>query len=164
MNIMKILFVQTGGTIDKDYPKSQGGYAFEIGEPASVSILKKLDPSFDYEIITAFKKDSLELNDEDRQILADMIRERQEKHVIITHGTDTLLESAAVLAKNLDGKTVVLTGAMRPERFQNSDAPINMGCAIATASLAEPDIYIAMHGIVKPWNKMKRDKATGKFY
>lgn len=69
----EILFIQTGGTIDKDYPKSKGGYAFEFGEPATKRLLERLAPSFRYQVVTAFQKDSLEVNDEDRQALVDLI-------------------------------------------------------------------------------------------
>ena len=76
--IMKILFIQTGGTIDKDYPRSKGGYAFEFGEPATKRLLDRLRPSFDFEVVTAFQKDSLEVTDQDRQVLANLIEQRQE--------------------------------------------------------------------------------------
>lgn len=75
---MKILFIQTGGTIDKDYPRSKGGYAFEFGEPATKRLLDRLRPSFDFEVVTAFQKDSLEVTDQDRQVLANLIEQRQE--------------------------------------------------------------------------------------
>lgn len=75
---MNILFIQTGGTIDKDYPRSKGGYAFEFGEPATKRLLERLGPSFSYRVVTAFQKDSLEVTDADRNILANMIEEHPE--------------------------------------------------------------------------------------
>ena len=161
---MKIIFIQTGGTIDKDYPRSAGGYAFEFGEPATSRFLEKLDPSFSYEITTAFQKDSLEITDTDRQRLAGLILRLEATKFVVTHGTDTLLETAEFLRKHTSGKLIVLTGAMRPERFYNSDAPINIGTAIAVASFREEGVYVAMHGRVKPSSEMKRDPETGKFY
>ncbi|MEM1322602.1 MAG: asparaginase domain-containing protein [Bacteroidota bacterium] len=161
---MQLLFLQTGGTIDKDYPHTTNGWAFEFGEPAVLRILEKLQPSFEYECLTAFQKDSLEITDADRQRLVELIRQHSARRIIITHGTDTLIDTARYLAERIPDKCVVLTGAMRPERFSNSEAPINIGCAIAAAQLQESGIFIAMHGIVKAADKMQRDLETGKFY
>lgn len=161
---MKLVFIQTGGTIDKDYPHSSKGWAFEFGAPATNRILEKLNPSFDYEIITAFQKDSLEITEEDRTLLAELILNRNENKFIITHGTDTIIETADFLKNHIKNKLVILTGAMRPERFTNSEAPINLGSAIATANLMDNGIFITMHGIVKAHTEIKRDFTTGKFY
>ena len=161
---MKLIFIQTGGTIDKDYPQSTKGWAFEFGEPATNRILEKLDPSFSYEVLTSCQKDSLEITEEDRNKLASLIQNRKESKFIVTHGTDTMLETAAFLKERVQGKLVVVTGAMRPERFTNSEAAINVGCAIATANLMQEGVFIAMHGIVKPASEMKRDLDSGKYY
>lgn len=161
---MQLLFIQTGGTIDKDYPHTTKGWAFEFGAPATQRILEKLQPSFDYEIITAFQKDSLEITATDRQALLDLILTTTHKKIIITHGTDTLTETAAYLAKEIQDRLIVLTGAMRPERFSNSEAPINIGCAIATANLLDQGVFIAMHGVVKSFDQIQRNLETGKFY
>ncbi|NAS11361.1 asparaginase domain-containing protein [Poritiphilus flavus] len=161
---MKILFIQTGGTIDKDYPKTKGGWAFEFGEPATERILSKLDPSFEYEIHTASQKDSLEITEADRQSLADLINKEVADAYVVTHGTDTMMDTAAFLSSRVDRKVVILTGAMRPERFSNSDAPINLGVAIGAANLLDPGIYIAMHGILKSASEIQRNADNGKFY
>ncbi|MHC5064673.1 MAG: asparaginase domain-containing protein [Planctomycetota bacterium] len=161
---MHITFIQTGGTIDKDYPHTSKGWAFEFGEPATHRILEKLDPAFDYEVVTACQKDSLEITDEDRQRMVDLILEEDCRQVILTHGTDTMLETAAYLAERLPDRLIVLTGAMRPERFTNSEAPINLGAAIATANLQDQGVFIAMHGIVKEHSAMQRDPETGKYH
>jgi L-asparaginase len=161
---MKILFIQTGGTIDKDYPHTTKGWAFEFGEPATNRVLKKLNPSFGFEIISAFKKDSLEVTDEDRQQLADIILQRPEEKIIITHGTDTMMETGKFLEQKVGSKLIVITGAMRPEMFTNSDADLNIGSAIATANLMQKGVYLAMHGIVKPVSEMKRNMETGKYF
>ena len=79
---MKILFIQTGGTIDKDYPRSKGGYAFEFGEPATKRLLERLSPSFEYDVVTAFQKDSLEVVDADREVLAKLIEGRSEGKIL----------------------------------------------------------------------------------
>lgn len=159
---MKITFIQTGGTIDKDYPRSTKGYAFEISEPAVTRILEKLNPSFEYEIISALKKDSLEITDDDRQKIYDICNRQENQNIIITHGTDTMRETAEKLS-TIEGKTIVITGAMRPERFGNSDAPINIGTALGAVQVLENGVYIAMHGRVIPWDKVARDMETGQF-
>jgi L-asparaginase len=161
-----ILFVQTGGTIDKDYPRSTGGYAFEFGEPATIRLLDRLQPSFSYKIVTAFQKDSLEVTDQDRHDLALLIEQAVEDRVIVTHGTDTMINTAKFLAgdKRLSNKTIVLTGAMRPERFSNSDAPLNLGAAIATVQMAPAgSVFVTMHGIVRSAQEATRDMESGQF-
>lgn len=161
---MKIIFIQTGGTIDKDYPKIKGGYAFEFGEPATKRLLKRLNPSFEFEVITAFQKDSLDISLEDREKLSNLINELKEDKIIITHGTDTMLETATYLSHYIKDKTIIITGAMRPERFSNSDAPLNLGCAIGAITVLGNGIFVAMHGIVKPHFEMNRNLKTGQYY
>jgi L-asparaginase len=159
---MKITFIQTGGTIDKDYPRTTKGYAFEISEPAVKRVLEKLNPAFKYEIISALKKDSLEITEQDRQHLFDICATQENEKIIITHGTDTMIETAAAL-RSIPGKTIVITGAMRPERFTNSDAPINIGIAIGAVSSLPHGIYVAMHGRVYRWDTVTRDLDNGQF-
>jgi L-asparaginase len=159
---MKITFIQTGGTIDKDYPRTTKGYAFEISEPAIKRVLEKLNPAFEFEIITVLKKDSLEITKQDRQKIIDICNNLDNQKIIITHGTDTMIKTAEKLSKIKD-KTIVITGAMRPERFYNSDAPINIGVAIGAVNVLERGVYIAMHGKVYPWDQVTRDKKTGQF-
>ena len=161
---MKITFIQTGGTIDKDYPHTTKGWAFEFGEPATNRILEKLDPSFEYNVITSCQKDSLEIDDRDRQKLADLINHQTGSKFIVTHGTDTMMETANYLNEQLKDKLIVITGAMRPEMFTNSDADLNIGSAIATANLMQNGVYLAMHGIVKPVSEMKRNMETEKYF
>ncbi len=161
---MKITFIQTGGTIDKDYPRSSGGWAFEFGEPATKRILERLNPSFEFEVITSCQKDSLEITDDDRQAMVDLLLGLDGDRVIITHGTDTMMETATYLAQTVQDKVVIITGAMRPERFSNSDAPVNLGAAIAAVQVLENGVYITMHGVVKPKDEIKRDTVTGKYY
>ena len=130
---MKITFLQTGGTIDKDYPKSTKGWAFEIDTPAVERIIPKLNPTFDYEIISVLKKDSTEITEEDRVVIKAAC-ENSSEHIIITHGTDTMAETASFLSDIVD-KTIIITGAMRPQRFANTDADINIGMAIGAVQI-----------------------------
>ncbi|NJL14353.1 MAG: asparaginase [Microscillaceae bacterium] len=159
---MKITFLQTGGTIDKDYPKTQKGWAFEIGAPAVLRILQQLGPTFAFEIVTALKKDSTRITHQDRAKLLKICQEIPNDKLIITHGTDTLLETAAFL-HSLPGKTLVMTGAFRPERFRDSDAPIQVGMAIAAVQCLPHGVYVAMQGWVLPWNQITRHPETGFF-
>jgi L-asparaginase len=161
---MDIIFIQTGGTIDKDYPHTTKGWAFEFGEPACKRILEKLNPSFQYEILTSCQKDSLEITEEDREQLAYLISNHSGSKFIITHGTDTMIETAEYLQKKIQDKLIIITGAMRPERFTNSEAPINIGAAIGAANLLKKGVYIIMHGIVKPANEIQRNLDTGKYF
>lgn len=161
---MKILFIQTGGTIDKDYPRTKKGWAFEITDPAAMRILDVLNPSFEYDVVSACRKDSLELNNTDREIIAKLIEDNEADGYIITHGTDTMVESGKYLDKLISKKKVIITGAMLPERFSNSDAAINLGVAIGAFSNIDNGIYIAMHGVVKRWNKVQRDSDSGRYY
>lgn len=154
---MKITFIQTGGTIDKDYPKTTLGYAFEITTPAVERILQKVNPTFESEVLSAFKKDSTEITDEDRQQLFEMIKKMENDKIIITHGTDTMIQTAEKLS-GIKDKTIVITGAMLPEKFSDSDASFNIGMAIGAVGILPKGVYIAMHGEVINWEKCIRNK------
>lgn len=159
---MKITFIRTGGTIDKDYPRPTKGYAFEISEPAVKRILKKLNPSFDYEILSVLKKDSFDITEEDREVIYKTCKKQKNNRIIITHGTDTMVETAMKLS-DIKNKVIILTGSMKPERFSDSDAPINVGVALGAINILKDGIYIAMHGRVFKWNRVKRNPGTGQF-
>jgi L-asparaginase len=159
---MKILFIQTGGTIDKDYPRLQKGYAFEITTPAVQRILKKINPAFEYEILELFKKDSLDLDDVDRNKILDVCKKCNYDKIIITHGTDTIIDTAKFLA-GISGKTIILTGSFIPERFKKSDADFNIGVAIGALSVIDKGVYIAMNGRIYESGKIKRNLKSGKF-
>lgn len=161
---MNITFIQTGGTIDKDYPRISKGWAFEIGKPAVLKILNKLKPSFDYDSVTACRKDSLEINDNDREELVKLINEFDNDRFIVTHGTDTMIDTAKYLGDRIKDKVVIITGSMRPELFYDSDAPVNIGAAVAAASLINKGVYVTMHGIIRSYNEIDRSQETGKFF
>lgn len=170
-----ILFIQTGGTIDKDYPKTKGGYHFEIGPPAIANILAKIRPSigFNYRIETVCTKDSQDMTSEDRLQLLDRITDCQEDKIIITHGTDSIIETAQFLQLNLQKlkkKHVVLTGSFLPETFRNSDADFNLGLAIgALLTLANASngcgmhVYVALNGLLIPAMQATRKLDDGTF-
>lgn len=151
---MKIAFIQAGGTIDKDYlPNHEHhGYNFQINEPAYEDILKNIKPRFQYSTQVASRKDSIDFTDADRQRLFDMCSALPEKTIIITHGTDTIKQTAAVLSQ-IRGKTIVLTGARQPRRFLDSDASFNVGMAVGAAHSFKEGVYIALNGVVTPWQE-----------
>lgn len=160
---MKILFIQTGGTIDKDYPKLIKGQGFEITSPAFSRILKKINPAFEYEIVILFKKDSLEITDSDRKKIKEVCVNSDAAKIIITHGTDTMIETAQYLSVISD-KAIVLTGSFLPEKFSDSDAEFNLGTAVGALNILKTGVFIAMNGRIFPHNKVKRDSSTGRFF
>jgi len=159
---MKILFIQTGGTIDKDYPKQVKGYAFEISEPAVRQILERVNPEFEYEIISLLRKDSLDLTVKDKKKIFEVCEKADSDKIIITHGTDTMIETAVFLSE-IKNKTIVITGAFKPEKFTGSDADFNVGAAVGAVSALHNGIYITMNGNIYRYDEVKRDKETGKF-
>ena len=160
---MKITFIQTGGTIDKDYPKQTKGFAFEIGEPAVKRILEKINPDFEFEIISLLKKDSLDITNEDREKICETCKNIKNDRIIITHGTDTLIETAKYL-HNVKNKVIILTGAMKPEKFSDSDASFQIGSTIGAINCLKNGVYLAMNGRIFPADNVKRDMKTGQFY
>jgi L-asparaginase len=167
MERIRTLLVSTGGTVDKDYPRLHSGYAFEFGEPAVGRILADVQLDSECEVAMPFQKDSTEITEEDRTVLLATIIRAPQSRIVVTHGTDTLIDSAAVLGKSTElaalGKTIIVTGAMRPERFTNSDAKFNVGVAFGALECAVPGVYVAMCGRVRKWDAVERCFETGKF-
>ncbi|SMC57626.1 L-asparaginase [Novosphingobium sp. B1] len=150
----------TGGTIDKAYFDALSEY--QIVESGIPDLIAQARVALPFRVMELMRKDSLELTDADRALIAAAVREAPERHVVITHGTDTMTETAKVLS-NVDGKTIVLTGALSPARFAETDAPFNLGMAFATAQVAAPGVWIAMSGQVFDGLKVRKDRAAGKF-
>lgn len=142
---MSILFIQTGGTIDKDYPRTVRGYAFEIAEPAVKRILDRIRPGIKYNVVNLLQKDSSDLTPTDRKKILDYCRKTTSEKIIITHGTDTIIQTAQLL-KSIKSKTIILTGAFKPETFKNSDADFNIGFAIGALEYVPCGVYIALQG------------------
>lgn len=161
-NKLKILFLQTGGTIDKDYLKPVKSYAFEIGDPAVKRILAKVYPNFDYKIISLLKKDSLDFTDADRKKIFQACKKADATKIIITHGTDTMVETARVLSP-IKNKAIILTGSRSPEKFIDSDAMFNIGVAVGLLNVINDGVYIAMNGRIYSWDNCKKDQKTGQF-
>jgi len=160
---MKMLIIQTGGTIDKDYPKLSGGYAFEFSEEmAAKRILNNVNHDIDFEFISVCKKDSLDLTDFERTEIRKVILSSSFDRIIITHGTDTIVNTAFFLADIRD-KIIVLTGSFKPERFIDSDASFNLGMAVGAAQCLPYGIYLAINARIFEYDKVKRDFQTGRF-
>lgn len=157
---MFIRFVTTGGTIDKIYFDDMS--QFEVGESQVQHILTEGLVNFDYGIVSLFRKDSLELTDDDRQQLRDYIENDDAGHYVISHGTDTMVETADVLT-GITGKTIVLTGALSPARFKTTDAVFNIGMAVAAVQTSEPGVYLAMSGQVFEAGNVRKNREENCF-
>ena len=145
-----LLIVTTGGTIDKVYFDAKSDY--QVGDPQIGRMLQDLGVAFRFHVIPLLRKDSLFVDDSDRQLLRATIAAQDETCVLVTHGTDSMVETARVLA-GIEGKTIVLTGALSPARFEGSDAEFNIGCAVGAVQSLPPGAYIAMNGRI--WDPLK---------
>jgi L-asparaginase len=157
---MFIRFITTGGTIDKIYFDASS--QFEVGESQLKHILTEGLVQFDYDVVPLLQKDSLEMTDADRATLRDYIGSDDAQHYVVTHGTDTMAETAEALA-NLEGKTIVLTGALSPARFRSTDAIFNVGMAVAAVQVADPGVYIAMSGQVFAAGEVRKNRDENRF-
>ena len=155
-----ILVLTTGGTIDKQYFDALSQY--QITDSIVSKLLETARVTLPFEIVELTRKDSLELDDSDRERIATTVREAPQRRIVITHGTDTMTRSAAALA-GVTGKTIVFVGALAPARFAESDAAFNLGMAFATAQVASPGVYIAMNGTVFPADQVVKDRERGAF-
>ena len=150
---MKIRIYTTGGTIDKIYFDQKSD--FQVGEPQIGELLKEANVIFDYEVESILRKDSLDMTDVERKLIADRIQRDKGDRFLLTHGTDTMVETARALL-GISGKTIVLTGAMQPARLRISDAVFNIGYAIAAAQMLSPAVNIAINGqIIDPLQTRK---------
>ncbi|HEX4846536.1 MAG TPA: asparaginase domain-containing protein [Novosphingobium sp.] len=156
-----ILVLTTGGTIDKNYFDALSEY--QIVDSGIPALLQEARVALPHRVVEVMRKDSLELTDADRAAIAAAARAAPEDHIVITHGTDTMTETAKILAREVPGKTICLTGALSPARFAETDAHFNLGMAFAAAQVAAPGVYIAMSGEVFDGLKVKKDRAAGKF-
>jgi L-asparaginase len=157
---MDIVFLTTGGTIDKVYFDAMS--RFEVGETVVAKILREGGVTFEFEVVPLMRKDSLELTNADRDLVCAAVAARKESRVIVTHGTDTMVETAKALS-TIGGKTIVLTGALSPARFQASDAVFNVGMAVAAAQTCAPGVWIAMSGQVFPYDQVRKNLGLNRF-
>ena len=157
---MDIQIFTTGGTIDKVYFDARS--IFQVGDPQVVEILKGANVTVEYAVEMLFRKDSLDLTDADRAVIADRVRETPCRHVLITHGTDTMIQTAQVL-QDIPEKTIVLVGSLRPARFKRSDAEFNIGFALAAVQALAAGVYIAMNGCLFDPEKVHKNRKMNQF-
>ncbi len=158
MSLIRVFTV--GGTIDKIYFDAKSSY--EVGPPNITEVLSGLSLNLDYEVVSLMQKDSLEMTDADRETVRQAVTAAPENEIVITHGTDTMVDTARVL-DTIPNKTIVLTGALSPALFKNSDAMFNIGAALTAAQIKDAGVYIAMNGVIFDYDKVRKDVENNRF-
>jgi L-asparaginase len=158
---MNVRVLVTGGTFDKEYDELRGTLSFRRTHVPEMLALGRC--RLRAKVATLMMKDSLFMTAADRRRILAACRRAPESRLVVTHGTDTMAETAAVLGRGLSGKTVVLTGAMRPYRFGSSDGLFNLGSALSFAQALPPGVYVAMNGLCFPWDDVRKDRRRGVF-
>jgi len=151
----------TGGTIDKFYNQSNGELEFDKTHFPEMIQRTRIELKITPEELLLI--DSLDMVESDRQLILDKCTECEEDFILITHGTDTMCETAKLLGESGMDKTIVLFGSMVPYAVNNSDALFNFGCALGSLQLLESGVYIAMNGRVLPWDNVKKNRSLGVF-
>lgn len=149
-----------GGTIDKIYFDAKSTY--EVGPPNIKEIISQLSLNPEFTVTSLMQKDSLEMTDEDRNVVRQAVIDCDQNQIVITHGTDTMVQTAANLA-DIEGKTIVLTGALQPALFKTSDAMFNIGAAVTAVQTLQPGVYITMNGQVFAYDKVRKDVEQNRF-
>ncbi len=157
---MRIKIFTTGGSLDKGY--STGESAFVVQEPRIEEILAEANVTFEYEIEPLFRKDSLEITEGDREVIVEAVKGEPCERILITHGTDTMAETGQRLS-SVQGKTIVLTGAMQPASFKHTDAHFNIGFALAVLQTLPHGVYIAMNGGVFDPHEVRKNMELDRF-
>ena len=158
---MAIKIFVTGGTFDKEYNEITGELFFKDTHLPELLALARSTVKVD--ITTLMMIDSLEMTEADREIIAENCIKTNENRILITHGTDTMVDTARILAEKVKDKTIVLTGAMIPYKFGSSDGLFNLGSALSFVQILPPGVYIAMNGRYFNWDNCRKNKITGKF-
>jgi L-asparaginase len=156
-----IRVLMTGGTIDKEYDPLTGELTFAKSHLSN--ILSQVRCKAKVVLEEVMLKDSLQMRSEDREEILKRCVDCQENKIIVTHGTDTMVETGLVLGNNVKGKTIVLVGAMIPYAFGASDALFNLGCAFAAVQALRHGVYITMNGKIFPWDNVRKNKESGEF-
>ena len=157
---MSVLFLATGGTIDKVYFDALS--SFQVGESMLDSMLKEANVTLKYEVVQLMRKDSLEMSEEDRTLVKNTILNHEASRIIVTHGTDTMVDTAIAVGA-IEDKTIVFTGALSPARFKGSDALFNLGMAVGAAQSLGPGTYIAMNGQIFAPENVQKNRARNQF-
>jgi L-asparaginase len=158
---MAIRVFVTGGTFDKEYDEVRGTLFFR--DTHLPEMLRLARCRLDVQVRTLMMIDSLEMTEEDRATVVDHCRRCEETQVVVTHGTDTIVETARALAEGVAGKTIVLTGAMIPFAFGSSDGLFNLGSALSFAQSLPEGVYVAMNGLCFPWDDVRKNRELGVF-
>jgi L-asparaginase len=158
---MAIRIFVTGGTFDKEYNEITGQLFFKETHLPEMIMRSRVTP--DVKVSTLMMIDSLDMTSAERIMIAERCNTTIEDKIIITHGTDTMAVTASVLAENVKGKTIVLTGAMIPYKFGSSDGFFNLGCALAFVQSLSPGVYVAMNGRYFNWNNVRKNRQSGQF-
>jgi L-asparaginase len=158
---MSIRILVTGGTFDKEYNERTGQLFFKDTHVAEMLRLGR--SRVEVSIRSVMMIDSLEMTDTDRGLIVQNCLQSEENRIVITHGTDTMAETAAAVAREVSGKTVVLTGAMIPYAFGSSDGLFNLGSALSFAQVLPAGVYIAMNGKCFPWDRVRKNRERGEF-
>jgi len=159
--MISIRIFVTGGTFDKEYNELTGELFFK--ETHLPEMLNRARCTIDVTVRTLMMIDSLNMTDEDRELIVHQCRAADEDKIIITHGTDTMSVTARVLAEKVKDKTIVITGAMIPYKFGSSDGFFNLGGALAFAQTLPPGVYVAMNGRYFTWDNVRKNRQTGQF-
>jgi L-asparaginase len=160
---MAIRILITGGTFDKQYDEIHARLVFKESQVGEMLRLGRCRA--DAQLRTIMMVDSLDMSEADRQAIVQNCRQCDEARIVITHGTDTMVETATALATSgsVDGKTIVLTGAMIPYAFGSSDGMFNLGSALSFVQVLPPGVYVAMNGRCFSWNDVRKNRQTGVF-
>jgi len=158
---MKVHIITTGGTIDKIYFDALSDY--QIGDPVIGDLLQKIGVGFDFDVHSLMRKDSLELTDTDRQLIVDTVKAADSDYVLVTHGTDTMVETGQWLKRQAPEKRIVLTGALQPAAFRETDAVFNIGCALGALQCVAPGAYVSMNGQIFDVLKVKKNRDANRF-
>jgi L-asparaginase len=158
---MAIRILVTGGTFDKEYNEHTGQLYFKDTHLAEM--LKRGRSRVPVTVRTIMMVDSLDMSDADRAVIVQNCQQSKEDRIVITHGTDTMTDTAAAIARGVAGKTVVLTGAMIPWAFGSSDGLFNLGSALSFVQVLPPGVYVAMNGKCFPWDRARKNRERGEF-
>jgi L-asparaginase len=159
---MQIRILVTGGTFDKEYDELTGKLFFR--DTHVVEMLRLGRARVEFAVETVMMIDSLDMDDRGRAAIVERCRAASERAIVITHGTDTMVDTARALASaGLDGRTIVLTGAMVPYAFGSSDGLFNLGSALSFVQVLPPGVYVAMNGRHFAWNEVRKNRETGVF-
>jgi len=158
---MSIRIFVTGGTFDKEYDEVRGRLFFKDTHMPEMLRLGRC--RLEVSVRTLMMIDSLEMTESDRAMIVDQSRRCEEKRIVVTHGTDTMVQTAAALAAGVEGKTIVLTGAMVPYAFGSSDGLFNLGSALSFVQVLPAGVYVAMNGRWFPWDNVRKNPDSGAF-